>query len=81
MRTEIIKIGNSRGLRIPKSVLEHCGMERVITLRIEDQRIILTPYKEPRTGWEEKFQLMAQNKDDTLLDSDSPSWDEEEWQW
>lgn len=83
MRAEIIRIGNSKGLRIPKSILQQCGIQTSVNLEVEDHSLIITPYKNPREGWEKDFQLMAQNKDDTLLDADfiEHSWDEEEWQW
>ena len=83
MRTEIIKIGNSKGLRIPKAILEHCRMKKAVNLYVEDHALIVTPCEEVRTGWEQCFRLMAQKRDDTLLDADSleHSWDEEEWQW
>ncbi len=83
MRAEIIRIGNSRGLRIPKAVLEQCGMKTIVDLRVKNHSLIITPYEEPRAGWEENFQLMAKNNDDTLLDADylSYSLDEDEWQW
>lgn len=83
MRAEIIKIGNSRGLRIPKAVLEQCGMKTTVDLRVQNHSLIVTPYEEVRAGWEKSFQLMAENKDDTLLDEGalSHSWDEDEWQW
>lgn len=83
MRAEIIRIGNSKGLRIPKVVLEQCGIKSAVDLRVKDHSLIVTPYEEVRAGWEKCFQLMAKNKDDTLLDvsSLSNSWDEDEWQW
>ena len=83
MRAEIIRIGNSRGLRIPKAILEQCGMKTSVDLRIKDHSLIITPSEDPRAGWEESFKLMAQNKDDTLLDEESLSHavDEDEWQW
>ena len=83
MRAEIIRIGNSRGLRIPKAVLEQCGMKTTVDLKVKDHSLIVTPYEEVRAGWEKCFQLMAENKDDTLLDGNSlsNSWDEDEWQW
>lgn len=83
MRAEIIRIGNSKGLRIPKAFLKQCGMKSAVDLRVEDHSLIVTPYEEVRAGWEKCFQLMAENKDDTLLDvsSLSNSWDEDEWQW
>ena len=83
MRAEIIRIGNSKGLRIPKAVLEQCGMKNAVDLRVEDHSLIVTPYEEVRSGWEKCFQLMAKNEEDTLLDASSlsHSWDEDEWQW
>ena len=83
MRAEIIRIGNSKGLRIPKAVLEQCGMKSAVNLRVKDHSLIITPYEEIRAGWEKCFQLMAEDKDDTILDvsSLSNSWDEDEWQW
>lgn len=68
MRAEIIRIGNSKGLRIPKTVLEQCGMKTTIDLGVQDHSLIVTPTS--RMG-------------DTLLDKDSLSncWDEDEWQW
>jgi antitoxin MazE len=83
MRAEIIKVGNSRGLRIPKAILEQCGFETSVNLEISDHRLIVTPYKDVRPGWGEAFKLMAQKGDDDLLDEDIrvTSWDAEEWQW
>jgi antitoxin MazE len=83
MRAEIIRIGNSRGLRIPKAVLEQCGMKTTVDLRVEDHSIVVTPYEEVRAGWEKYFQAMAKNEDDALLDAGSlsHSWDKAEWQW
>ncbi len=83
MRAEIIKIGNSKGLRIPKAILQQCGMNHTVDLKVENHTLIITPCEEERAGWEESFQLMAQSKDDTLLDGDfiEHSWDEDEWQW
>jgi len=83
MRVEIIKIGNSKGLRIPKAFLEQCGMKDVVNLTVEDHSLVIKPYKEARKGWGKAFQQMATHKDDVLLDSDlvSHSWDEEEWEW
>jgi antitoxin MazE len=83
MRVEIISIGNSRGLRIPKAILEQCGIKKAVDLRVEDHTLLITSYEEAREGWDKAFQRMAKNEDDGLLDADSPlhSWDEEEWQW
>ena len=83
MRADIIRIGNSKGLRIPKAILEQCGMKDAVDLRVKDHSLIITPYTELRMGWEKCFKLMAEKNDDALLDPNSVShfWDEEEWQW
>ena len=83
MRAEIIRIGNSKGLRIPKAILEQCGMKNVVDLIVKDHSLIITPHEEIRDGWSDAFQLMAKNEDDVLLDTETltHSWDEEEWEW
>ncbi|WP_425363461.1 AbrB/MazE/SpoVT family DNA-binding domain-containing protein [Candidatus Tisiphia endosymbiont of Hybos culiciformis] len=83
MHAEIIKIGNSKGLRIPKVFLKQCKIKNVVNLIVKDHALIITPYEKVRVGWEESFQLMAKNEDDYLLDINliKHSWDEEEWNW
>ena len=53
MKTKIIRIGNSRGVRIPKPLLEEAGLEDVVTLRVVDGAIVIAAEKESRAGWEE----------------------------
>lgn len=83
MRADIIKIGNSMGLRIPKAILQQCGITNAVELNVEDHKITIAPYKNKREGWEEQFKLMRDNSEDELLIDDNlaHSWDEEEWQW
>lgn len=84
MKSTIIKIGNSHGLRIPKPILEQCGLQGEVELKVQNHQLIITSIKKPRDTWEKAFKAMAENKDDVLLDSDVPSatqWDEEEWEW
>ena len=84
MRTRIIRIGNSQGIRIPKPLLKQTGLEDEVELEVSDDRIVIGPVKNPRQGWEEAFREMAKLGDDQLLDGDVPSttrWDQDEWQW
>ncbi|HBE80138.1 MAG TPA: AbrB/MazE/SpoVT family DNA-binding domain-containing protein [Firmicutes bacterium] len=67
MQMDIIKIGNSKGIRLPQTVLKQCGIESKVELEIQDDCIILKPVKTPRQGWAEAFKLMHKNNDDTLL--------------
>jgi antitoxin MazE len=82
MRTNIIRIGNSQGIRIPKVILEQSHIGTEVELEFEDNKIVIHSVSLPRTGWSEKFQLMAKAGDDKLIDLPCPTqWDEDEWQW
>ena len=82
MLLSVVQIGNSKGIRIPKVILEQCNIRDQIELEIENGKIILEPvYDSPRQGWEEAFQEMARNDDDRLLISDGVDIDTEDWEW
>jgi len=84
MRTRLVKIGNSKGIRIPKPILEQTGMIGDVELEIEKNQIIIRPISNPRVGWDIAFKTMSKKNDDVLVhgtENISHSWDEEEWQW
>jgi antitoxin MazE len=84
MKTRIVRIGNSRGIRIPKLLLEQTGLQGEVEILVENDSLVIRPIKPPREGWAEAFQEMARRGEDKLLDADMPSltsWDEEEWEW
>ena len=84
MKTRIIRIGNSHGIRIPKPLLELTGLEGDVELSAENGTLLIRPIAKPRAGWAEAFEEMAHRGDDTLLDGDTPGpteWDESEWEW
>lgn len=84
MRARVVKIGNSKGIRIPKALLDQTGIMEDVDLEVEDNRIIIRPVSSPRSGWEDAFRTMAEKGDDELLIPDekiSHSWDEKDWQW
>ena len=84
MRARVIKIGNSQGIRIPKTLLEQTGILDDVELEVEKDQIVIRPISNSRTGWENAFKTMAEKGDDALVNGDesiSHSWDEEEWQW
>lgn len=85
MRTRIIKIGNSQGIRIPKILLQESRLGKDVELIPEKEQIVIRSIRKIRCGWEKSFQEMAKNKDDILLDNSSlihqNSWDEHEWEW
>ena len=84
MRTRIVKIGNSQGVRIPKLLLERSNLAEEVELEAEDDRIIIRSTKQPRQDWERAFRAMAERGDDSLLDNSflaQTRWDEDEWKW
>lgn len=83
VKTRIIQIGNSQGIRIPQPLLEQSGIKGEVELEILDRKIIIHAAANPRDGWEEAFAKMAENGDDALLDPDiiESAWDDEEWEW
>ena len=84
MRARIVKIGNSRGIRIPKPLLDQTGLSNDVELEVGKHQIIIRPVRKVRSGWDKAFKLMAQTSDDAFIDGTdiiSHSWDEEEWQW
>lgn len=82
MQIDIIKIGNSKGIRLPLAVLKQCGIGSKVELEIQDNCIILKPVMNPRQGWAEAFELMHKNNDDVLVvpdeldDETLEAWDE-----
>ena len=82
--SRLIKIGNSQGVRLPKTLLEASGITGPIEILLDKGQIIIRPVHEQvrREGWSKSFQEMAANKDDQLLDMEiETSWDEQEWEW
>ena len=70
MEAPIIKIGNSKGLRLPKSVLEKYSIKDKVELVLEEEQIIIRPVETPRKGWSEAFKEMHEAGDDNLLIDD-----------
>ncbi len=84
IRTRLVKIGNSQGIRIPKTVIEQIGLGDDVELEVRDRQLVVRAASRPRAGWEEQFRLMAERGDDKLLNNDSSGlthWDESEWTW
>ena len=70
MQVSIIDIGNSKGIRLTKNLLEKYDIKDKVELILEKGRIILKPVSKPRQGWEKSFQLMRENGDDKFLIDD-----------
>ncbi len=83
IKTKIVKIGNSQGIRIPKLLLDQTNFGKEVELELQDNRIVIRASYPSRHGWEEQFKKMAEQGDDRLLDEPVPqsSWHEEDWEW
>jgi antitoxin MazE len=85
MKTKIIRIGNSQGVRIPKPLIEESGLTEEIEMILRDNEIVLRSVETTRKNWDKSFKKMAEKGDDALLDQEevekSLDWDESEWTW
>ncbi len=84
MKTRLVRIGNSHGVRIPKPLIEEAGLEGEVELSVRQNSIVIRSASKPRAGWDKAFKAMAAQGDDALLDGDvqtSTEWDESEWSW
>jgi antitoxin MazE len=83
VKTRIVAIGNSKGIRIPKLLLEQTGLSGEVEISAEGSALLIQPAKRPRANWAAAFQEMARRGGDALPD-EAPSlsaWDEGEWEW
>ena len=82
MKINIITIGNSKGIRIPKAILKQCHLDKEAELETEEDKIIIKPCKKkPRKGWKEAFSSMRKREEDTLLIDDSIDREMKDWEW
>lgn len=82
MKTRLVRIGNSRGVRIAKPLLEEAGLTDEVEIRVRAGAVVITPRTRPRAGWAEAAARLAKTKEAQLLDEATPTrFDEEEWKW
>ena len=83
IKTRLVKIGNSQGLRIPKLVLDQLNLSSDVELEVQDDHLIVRSSARPRADWADRFREMAERSDDQLLDADAlpTEWETTEWQW
>jgi antitoxin MazE len=82
MRIRIIDIGNSRGIRLPKALIEEMGFTDEVELQRTAKGLIITPVKEARAGWAELFKLASGPvKEDKGWSDAGNKFDKEEWTW
>jgi antitoxin MazE len=82
MKTHLIRVGNSRGVRLPKPLIEEAGLTDAVEIRVRDGTIVIAGVARARSGWAEAAQRMRERGEDGLLDPPtSTRFDEGEWKW
>lgn len=82
MKSRLVRIGNSRGVRLPKALIDEAGLEDEVEIRAEGRSIVITPTARVREGWAEDAAKAAKAGEHRLLDPPSPTrFDAGEWKW
>jgi len=82
MKAQIIQIGNSQGIRIPKALLQETGISGDVELEVHAEGILIKNVNMPRSDWDDKFRAAAEFDDDIANDGRvSTEFEKKEWQW
>ena len=82
MKANIVTIGNSQGVRIPKILLDQSGLSGEVELEVCDEGILIRPAKRTRKDWDSAFRKMAENNDDELArEKPQTNYAKEKWRW
>lgn len=81
MKAQIIRIGNSSGIRIPKMMLEESGISGEVELQVTPDGILIRNVQRPRGNWDTIFKELADADDDLPVDDLASGFDRKEWQW
>jgi antitoxin MazE len=81
VKSRIVQVGNSQGIRLPKAMLELSGIKDNIEIEVRDNQIVITAATKPRVGWHDAFAQMASDGDELEPLEVKNSWDETEWNW
>jgi len=78
----VVRIGNSRGIRIPKTLLDEADLPEEVELHAQPGRLVVQAARRPRSGWAAAAKRMQARGDDRVLDESTPTkFDREEWEW
>ncbi len=84
VKVKIIRIGNSKGIRLSKSLIEQYNMKDEVLLEAKKDSIVIRPVESPRADWEKSFEEMRFRGDDVLFDEGTElesEWEQAEWLW
>ena len=81
-KTRIIRIGNSRGIRVPKLLLDQAQLPEEVEVRAEPGRLVVEDVRRARAGWAAAAKAMHDHGDDDLLDAPTVTrFDRKQWHW
>ena len=80
MKSNLIKIGNSKGVRITSNIIKECELGNEIEIKVVDKKVIIEAIKEPRLNWDTSFEKMHKNNEDILISKSSNDFDKD-WEW
>jgi len=82
MKARIVRIGNSRGVRLPKPLIEQAGLGEEVELHVQEGAIVIRTATQPRAGWAEAARRLAVEQGAGLLDEPTPTrFDTIPWKW
>lgn len=81
MKVGIISVGNSKGIRIPKAILEQCSFNKEAELEVQGSTLLIKPVRKVREGWDKSFQLMHERREDSLVINDTIDIEMDNWEW
>lgn len=82
MKARLVRIGNSRGVRLPKFLIEEARLCDEVEVRVSNGAVVITGVDRPRAGWAEAARQMRARGEDGLLDEPTPTrFDDEAWRW
>ena len=81
MKAQIIRIGNSQGVRIPKTLLEDGKLRGEVELELHEDGILIRSLQKPRANWDDRFKAIADADDDQAVALAPTEFEKKEWQW
>ena len=82
MKVSVVPIGNSKGIRIPKAILQQCHIEEYVDIEVKNEHIVIkSSHEKIRKNWKQAFKKMHENNEDNLLINNIPDMEIEGWTW
>ena len=81
MKAQIIRIGNSQGIRIPKTLIEDGKLSGEVELELHEEGILIRSLRKPRANWDSAFKAVSDIDDDQLVSDAATDFEKKEWQW